>query len=238
MSMPKGFKKSTRKFSDILSEQQSLGRFWENYNGKKTLHEVVKHFVNENQNNFDESDLRNFAPGVGNNLIGKNVDERKLVELMLQEIARISPSEVKTSTSKSKASKKLEKNSIFDADRLDGTEFENFMCEVLKANGFTNVEVIGQAGDQGADLLAKKDGEELVIQAKRYSIDRKVTNSAVQEVVASLAYYTRNKGIVVTNSFFTQSAKELAKVNNVELWDRNDVIEFLNGYKTDTGGSE
>ena len=30
---------------DILSEQQSLGRFWENYNGKKTLHEVVKHFV-------------------------------------------------------------------------------------------------------------------------------------------------------------------------------------------------
>ena len=62
----------------------------------------------------------------------------------------------------------------------------------------------------------------------RYSIDRKVTNSAVQEVVASLAYYTRNKGIVVTNSFFTQSAKELAKVNNVELWDRNDVINFLN----------
>ena len=49
----------------------------------------------------------------------------------------------------------------------------------------------------------KKDGEELVIQAKRYSIDRKVTNSAVQEVVASLAYYTRNKGIVVTNSFFS-----------------------------------
>ena len=78
----------------------------------------------------------------------------------------------------------------------------------------------------------KKDGEELVIQAKRYSIDRKVTNSAVQEVVASLAYYTRNKGIVVTNSFFTQSAKELAKVNNVELWDRNDVIKFLNTYNS------
>ena len=230
MSMPKGFKKSNRKFSDILSEQQSLGRFWENYTGKKTLHEIVKQFAIENQMNLDENVLRDFAPHVATNLIGKQVDQRKLVELMLHEITTISSTETESSTTQRKVSKKQEKNSIFDADRLDGNAFQDFMCEVLKANGFTDVSVTGQAGDQGGDLLAKRNDEQLVIQAKRYSIDRKVTNSAVQEVIGAIAYYNANKGVVVTNSFYTQSAKELAKVNNVELWDRNDVIEFLNVY--------
>ena len=54
-----------------------------------------------------------------------------------------------------------------DADRLDGNAFQDFMCEVLKANGFTDVSVTGQAGDQGGDLLAKRNDEQLVIQAKR-----------------------------------------------------------------------
>ena len=73
MTMPQNYDSSTRNHSDNKN-RESLRYFWENYNGKKTLHEVVKHFVNENQNNFDESDLRNFAPGVGNNLIGKRIN--------------------------------------------------------------------------------------------------------------------------------------------------------------------
>ncbi len=206
----------------------SIDSFWETYSGKKTLHEVVKQFVIENQVNLDGTLLKKFAAELAANLIGKNLDARKLSELVLQEISTISLSEVKTNTAKSKSSRIFEKNSIFDADRLSGSAFEDFICEVLKSNGFSNVEKTGKAGDQGGDLKAKRGDEQLVIQAKRYSIDRKVTNSAVQEVIGAIAYYNANKGVVITNSFYTQSAKELAKINNVELWDRNNVIEFLN----------
>ena len=204
---------------------------------KKTLNEVIKQFVIENQINLNGEigwhQLRSFASGVANNLIGKNVDKRKLSELILQEVSKISSNEVESST-KNKSSQKLEKDSIFDVDRLDGNAFQNFMCKILKENGFTDVEVTGQAGDQGGDLLAKMGDEQLVIQAKRFSIDRKVTNSAVQEVIGAIAYYNANKGIVVTNSIYTQSAKELAKINNVELWNRDNVIEFLDVYNQKT----
>jgi restriction system protein len=65
---------------------------------------------------------------------------------------------------------------------------------------------------------------------KNYSLNRKVTNSAVQEVLGAIAYYGADKGIVVTNSFFTSSAKELANVNNITLWDRRRVSQILEVY--------
>ena len=34
--------------------------------------------------------------------------------------------------------------------------------------------------------------------------------------------------LVVTNSFFTNAARELAQANNVELWDRNDIKNKFN----------
>jgi len=39
-----------------------------------------------------------------------------------------------------------------------------------------------------------------------------------------------NKGVVITNSIFTKSAKELAKRNNIELWDRKTVSEFIENH--------
>ena len=128
MSMPKGFKKSTRKFSDILSEQQSLGRFWENYNGKKTLHEVVKHFVKEHPND-EQPALREFALEViGRGLIGKKLNEhnftsknRKLVEIVQTEILEYNL------------------NDNFENLNLDGSEF--FTFEGLEKNIVPNSEI-------------------------------------------------------------------------------------------------
>ncbi len=43
--------------------------------------------------------------------------------------------------------------------------------------------------------------------------------AAVQEVVGSIAYYKADRAMVVTNSNFTKSARDLAKRNEVELWE-------------------
>ena len=89
------------------------------------------------------------------------------------------------------------------------------------------------SGDQGADLVLKKFGEITVVQAKRYN--NKVTNSAIQEVVASIKHYNAHKGAVITNNEFTDSAIELANSNNIELIDRTKLSELINKhpvYKT------
>ena len=39
-------------------------------------------------------------------------------------------------------------------------------------------------------------------------------------MVAAIAYYGADKGMVITNSVYTQNAVNLATANGVELWDR------------------
>ena len=50
---------------------------------------------------------------------------------------------------------------------------------------------------------------------------------AIQEAVASINYYSCNKAMVISNSYFTKNARELASSNSVELWDRDKLIELL-----------
>jgi len=105
-----------------------------------------------------------------------------------------------------------------DIDVMTGTEFEQFVADLFSKMGYLSV-VTKTSGDQGIDVIAEKNGKRFGIQSKCYG--SKVNNSAVQEVVAGLSYYNCDKGIVVTNSYFTRSAIELAEKNNVILWDRD-----------------
>ncbi len=109
-------------------------------------------------------------------------------------------------------------------DKMDGIQFEHYLCEVFKKKGY-KAEVTKASNDYGADLVIKKGKNKIVVQAKRYSSN--VNNSAVQEIIGAKAYYKANKSMVVTNSYYTKNAIELAKVNNVELWDRDRLIKEI-----------
>ncbi len=108
--------------------------------------------------------------------------------------------------------------SISDVDLMDGFEFESFISLLFTNMGYNTVVTKG-SGDQGIDVLAEKNGVKIGIQAKCYS--NNVTNKAIQEVTAALKHYQCSKGIVVTNSYFTDSAVTLAKSNDIVLWDRD-----------------
>lgn len=82
---------------------------------------------------------------------------------------------------------------------------------------------------RGGDLIANKDGERLLIQAKCYK-DWSTGNEAVQQVVAAMKYYDCNRAAVITTSYFTPEAIVLAKVNNVELVPKQRLQEMLLKY--------
>ncbi|MGB2750999.1 MAG: restriction endonuclease [Pyrinomonadaceae bacterium] len=116
---------------------------------------------------------------------------------------------------------------IEDLDYLDGYEFEDFLKNLFLKMG-CQVEQTRLSGDQGADLVVVKFGEKTVIQAKRFQGN--VGNSAVQEIMAAISLYKAHTGMVVTNSYYTSSAKELALANNIELVDRQGLEELINKY--------
>jgi restriction endonuclease Mrr len=111
-----------------------------------------------------------------------------------------------------------------DIDLLTGYEFENYLSKLFTGMGYI-VEETKLAGDQGADLVIEKMGVKTVVQAKRYNSN--VGNSAIQEIVASKNLYNADEAMVVTNSFFTQSAIQLAKSNNVKLIDRDSLNKMI-----------
>lgn len=104
-----------------------------------------------------------------------------------------------------------------DCSSMTGKEFETYVANVLKSMGFSSVRGTPATGDQGADLIAEKDGRTTIVQAKRYQ--RPVGNKAVQEVIAARSFYKGDEAWVVTNSTFTPSAVALAQSAGVRLVD-------------------
>ena len=93
------------------------------------------------------------------------------------------------------------------SDDMDPIEYENMCAEILDENGW-NTRITSASGDQGVDVFAEKDGESVVLQCKRYSTP--VGNKAVQEAHAGKGFMGTTTAAVVTNSSYTQSAKQLA----------------------------
>lgn len=110
-------------------------------------------------------------------------------------------------------------------DTMEGHDFEYYCADLLKNNGFYNISVTQGSGDQGIDVLAEKGGVKYGIQCKCYSKD--IGNKAVQEAFAGKTFYHCHVAVVLTNRFFTKSAQELAAVNQVLLWDRNQLEKFV-----------
>lgn len=114
--------------------------------------------------------------------------------------------------------KKVENDEIKYIDSLTGRQFELYIGKLLPKIGYSNVKVTQQSGDQGVDVTAEIDDKKVGFQCKNYS--KSVGNRAVQELFAGQAFYGCDSAVLVTNSYFTQSAEELANKLSIELWDR------------------
>ncbi len=120
--------------------------------------------------------------------------------------------------------RRLSASGINDIDHMDGRQFEERLAAHFRQQGY-RVDLTPYQGDFGADLIVERDGLRTAVQAKRYSGN--VGVGAVQEIVSARGYYHCQQAMVVTNSSFTQAARQLAVANGVTLWDRNGLIHEL-----------
>ncbi len=123
-----------------------------------------------------------------------------------------------------KVKKRYLKSGIQDVDQMGGVEFENFLKYHFRTLGYA-ADTTAATGDYGADLILRKDHERIIVQAKRWK--EKVGIKAIQEVIGAVGFYKADKGYVITNNFFTKPAVNLAKANNIELWDREKLITVM-----------
>lgn len=112
----------------------------------------------------------------------------------------------------------IEKNTAIFNDNMSGYDYEHFVAQCFKNSGFKNVSVTPKSGDYGADItMTAPDGVRICVQCKKSSSPIGV--KAVQEVIGAKFHYKCPRGMVVTTSTFTPSAKELANEAGIELYE-------------------
>jgi restriction system protein len=102
---------------------------------------------------------------------------------------------------------------LFDP-RMDPIDYEHHCAILLRQSGW-DAQVTAASGDQGADVLARRNGALLVVQCKLYR--GAVGNASVQQVSAARLHHRARFAAVVSNARFTASAVQLARTNGVYL---------------------
>lgn len=110
-------------------------------------------------------------------------------------------------------------------DQLTGFEFELLIQKLLIKSGYHSVKITQASGDYGIDLLAKKNHVSYGFQCKRYQ--KNIGVSAIQQAYGGISYYHLDCAIVITNSYFTEAAYQLASVNDILLIDRTKLLKML-----------
>ena len=115
-------------------------------------------------------------------------------------------------------------------DKMEGFDFEGYVAKLFEKFDF-NAFVTKKSRDFGCDVIIEKNGDRIAIQTKR-STD-KVSLKAVQEIVTSLKKYDARIGVVISNAKFTKSARQLAKINDVVMINRNALLRLIDLSKMD-----
>jgi HJR/Mrr/RecB family endonuclease len=151
----------------------------------------------------------------------------------------VEPADLYASTLSSQGDAKISAGEqIIDLDTagsLDPYLFEALVGVLWKKQGY-DVSLTPKQSDRGADLIAQKDRETLLIQVKQQT--QNLGASPVREVYSAAPYYKNHLGAevdqlaVVSNAQgFTSGAHELAKSNEVTLFARPHLTDLLDHHQ-------
>jgi hypothetical protein len=113
---------------------------------------------------------------------------------------------------------------IEDIDTMEGKEFEFFLKLFFQKQG-DSVEILPPKRSNGVDLIVKKPHIRAVVRVKRQS--QPVGPEAVEQVRRAKPSERADQAWVITNSSFSDEARESASISGVILLDRNDVIALI-----------
>ncbi|WP_328505221.1 restriction endonuclease [Streptomyces sp. NBC_00391] len=116
-------------------------------------------------------------------------------------------------------------------EALDPDAFEQAVAELCRRDGCLDVDVVGGAGDLGADVVARTpDGRRVVIQCKRYGDANRVGSQDMQRFGGTcFTVHGADVAAVVTTSDFTTPAIEYAEQCGIVCVDGRQLLRWQDG---------
>jgi restriction system protein len=118
-----------------------------------------------------------------------------------------------------------------DYDALTPEEYEEAIAALCERDGCSAVEVVGGAGDLGADVVAvTPDGHRIVIQCKHYGESHRVGSQDLQRFGGTcFTVHEADVAVLVTTSDFTAPAVEYADQCGIVCVDRDALDAWTDG---------
>lgn len=115
-----------------------------------------------------------------------------------------------------------------DLQKFSPTEFEHLVAVLYDAQGY-ETEVSQASNDMGIDVIARGNGETLVIQVKQYSRGNTVGRPTVQQLAGARDQVNATKGVIITSSSFTDTAISASQSygSSVQLIDGDELCTLL-----------
>ncbi|MFI2779679.1 restriction endonuclease [Streptomyces sp. ALB3] len=118
-----------------------------------------------------------------------------------------------------------------DYTAMDPYDFEEAVAGLCRRDGCVDAEVVGGAGDLGADVVATTpDGRRLVVQCKRYTSDNKVGSQELQRFGGTCyAVHEAEVAVVVTTGEFTDPALDYAAQCDIVCVGLDELVAWSEG---------
>ena len=119
---------------------------------------------------------------------------------------------------------------------------ERCVARLLQHYGFEGVQLVGGAGEKGADVVAIQNNERWVFQVK-YKQSSSVDKKAIEEAFDAYKSYEAKHAVTVTNSTFNSVAEnyhnKLVEAGfNIYLWDRNTLTRIGEDFLKDASAAK
>jgi len=112
--------------------------------------------------------------------------------------------------------------------QVEARQFEYEIARLLSVMGY-RTDVTRATGDDGVDVFARKDGEKVVVQCKRWK-GRVVGRSIIDELGGTAKRYEATHAIIATTSSFSPDARRAAEQLNIEMWDFDHLTSLMRKY--------
>jgi superfamily II DNA or RNA helicase len=105
--------------------------------------------------------------------------------------------------------------------------FERIICRLLTLQEYDGVRLIGQTGDQGADIIAHKNRKRWLFQAKRWKV--RIGVAVLDATLEAQKIYRADIPVIVALGGFDADAREhqralLSRGVPLQLWDRSSLL--------------
>ena len=127
---------------------------------------------------------------------------------------------------------------------IDNLDKEDFKIIIQNYFAHYKCKMYTKPLDEGymVDLLFKKGQEVLAVGLRHFKNPLKngvvrygeITDREVYALISSMKHYETRQGLMISNIYFSEKAKELAERYHVILWDRDKVKKLLSEVDVDT----